>query len=160
MSALTEDTIIQEILPHLPIHTHGRKLPMSKWVGIIQLIFYRLKTGCQWRELPMKQFLDDTYSWKSVFHHFNRWSRLGVWQSVWEHLLANNPRMLDLSSAQLDGTHTPSKRGGQAVGYQGRKSSKTSNMLYISDRNGVLLAASKPEKGNHHDSVVFQKLGH
>ena len=30
--------------------------------------------------------------------------KLGAWQSVWEHLLANNPRMLDLSSAQLDGT--------------------------------------------------------
>lgn len=152
MSVLTEDTIIQEILPHLPIHPHGKKLPLSKWVGIIQLIFYRLKTGCQWRELPMKQFLDDAYSWKSVFHHFNRWSKLGAWQQVWEHVLAANLHTLDLSSAQLDGTHTPSKRGGEAVGYQGRKSANTSNMLCISDKNGVLLAASKPEKGNHHDS--------
>ena len=152
MSVLTEDTIIHEILPHLPIHTHGKKLPQTKWVGIIQLIFYRLKTGCQWRQLPMKQFLDDAYSWKSVFHHFNRWSKLGAWQQVWQHVLSSNLHLLDLSSTQLDGTHTVSKRGGEAVGYQGRKSAKTSNILCISDKNGILLAASRPEKGNHHDS--------
>lgn len=156
MSVLTEDIIIQAILPHLPIDKRGKKLPTSKWSGIVQLIFYRRKTGCQWRELPIKQFLDHPYSWQSVFHHLNRWSKLGAWQSVWEHPLRTHPRLLDLSSVQLDGTHTLSKQGGQAVGYQSRKSSNTSNMRCISDRNGVLLAASQPEKGNHHDSFQAQ----
>lgn len=35
-----------------------------------------------------------------------------------------------MSVVNLDGTHTPAIRGGEAVEYQGRKKCKTSNMLY------------------------------
>jgi len=56
-----------------------------------------------------------------------------------------------MSSIQLDGTHTPTKRGGQAVGYQEKKC-KTSNMLIITDSNGILLACSDPIAGNHNDA--------
>lgn len=161
MSVLTEDTIIQEILPHLQTYNHGRKLPLRKLIGIVQLIFYRLKTGCQWRELPIKQYIDDdSYRWQSVYHHFNKWCKDGSWRHTWIVLLKSNLDALDLSSAQLDGSQVLTKRGGQAVGYQGRKSGKTSNMLYISDNQGVLLAASHPEKGNHHDTFDIEKHFH
>ena len=157
MSILSKDTIITEILPHLTHGSKGRKLSQNKRVIIVQLILYRLKTGCQWRELPIKQFSSKPYSWQSVFHHFNQWSKNGCWQKVWENFLRSNKHYLDMSSTQIDGTHTPVKRGGEAVGYQGRKSSKTTNSLCISDANGVLLAASQPEAGNHHDLYEIQK---
>lgn len=156
MSVLTEDTIIAEILPHLHQISPGRPMSQSRLVSIVQSIIYRLKTGCQWRELPIEVYFDQPYSWKSVFHHFNKWCKAGVWQHVWTQILNNNLSELDLSSAQLDGSHTPSKMGGQAVGYQGRKSARTTNMLFISDNRGVLLAASQPEKGNHHDSFNIE----
>jgi len=57
-----------------------------------------------------------------------------------------------MSSIQLDGTHTPTKRGGEAVGYQGRKKCKTSNMLILTDSNGTPLACSDPIAGNHNDA--------
>lgn len=151
MSVLAKNTIKSEILPHLQTYSHGRSVPPSKLIGIVQLILYRLKTGCQWRELPIKQYLDDPYNWRSVYHHFNKWCKDGSWRRAWTQQVKNNHDRLDLSSAQVDGTHTPVKRGGQATGYQKRKSSLTSNMLYFSDRQGVLLAASKPEKGNQND---------
>jgi hypothetical protein len=59
-----------------------------------------------------------------------------------------------MSSIQLDGTHTPAKRGGEAVGYQGRKKSKTSNLLIITDSIRIPVACSNPIAGNHHD--IFQ----
>jgi len=34
-----------------------------------------------------------------------------------------------MSSIQLDETHMPSTRGGEAMAYQGRKSCKTNKML-------------------------------
>jgi len=34
-----------------------------------------------------------------------------------------------MSVVNLDGTHTPAKRGGEAVGYRGWKKCKTSNRL-------------------------------
>ena len=57
-----------------------------------------------------------------------------------------------MSSVQLDGTHTPAKRGGKAVAYQGRKKCKTSNMLILTDRKGTPLACSEPISGNHNDA--------
>ena len=70
--------------------------------------------------------------------------------------MSDKRQLLYLSAAQLDGTLTPCKRGGEATGYQGRKSAVTSNMLCISDNQGILLAASSPEKGNQHDTFDIE----
>ncbi|BDD08582.1 hypothetical protein FUAX_10140 [Fulvitalea axinellae] len=37
------------------------------------------------------------------------------------------------------------------VGYQGRKKAKTTNAIYLTDRQGIPLAMSRPEAGNHND---------
>jgi transposase len=119
---------------------------------VVQAILYRLKTGCQWRELPMKQFFRQGYKWNSVYYHFQKWCKDGSWQRVWRVLLQQYKHLLDMSSVQLDGTHTPVKRGGESVGYQGRKKSKTTNLLILTDSRGVPLACGDPVAGNHHDS--------
>ena len=52
----------------------------------------------------------------------------------------------------LDGSHTPAIRGGAQVAYQGRKKRKTTNALFLTDRQGLLpLAMSEPVSGNHND---------
>lgn len=77
-------------------------------------------------------------------------------------LLVKFKSVLDLSTIQLDGTHTPVKRGGEAVEYQGRKKCKTSNMLILADNNGIPIASSEPIAGNHNDSFElvtnFEKM--
>ena len=62
-----------------------------------------------------------------------------------------------MSSIQLDGSHTLSKRGGENVGYQGRKKGKTSNMLFICDNHGLPLSCSEVISGNHHDVFEIEK---
>ncbi len=118
---------------------------------------YRLKTGCQWRELPMKQFFDDEYSWNSVYYHFQKWCKDGSWEKLWYTLLEKYKNKLDMSSIQLDGTHTPAKRGGVAVAYQGRKKCKTSNMLIFTDAKGIPLSCSDPIAGNHNDAFELEE---
>ena len=157
MSILSKDIIKNKLLPHLSQGKKGPKLTEEKLVSIVELIVYRLKTGCQWREIPIGQYMDEPYSWQSVFHHYNRWCNDNCWQLGWETLVAENKDQLDLSSVQMDGTHTPSKQGGEAVAYQRRKSAKTTNSLSICDAKGVLLAASQPEKGNHSDLYEIEK---
>ena len=44
---------------------------------VVNGIFYRIRTGCQWRYLP-KEYGD----WRVVSAYFYRWSRLGVWEKV------------------------------------------------------------------------------
>lgn len=120
-------------------------------------VIYRLKTGCQWRYLPMKQFFRVGYRWQSVYYHFQKWSKNGSWERAWRKVLEKHKHLLDMSSIQLDGTHTPAKRGGEAVGYQGRKKCKTSNMLILSDNQGIPLACSDAVSGNHNDAYELEQ---
>lgn len=84
--------------------------------------------------------------------------KAGCWKKIWINILTNNLKYLDLSSIEFDGSHTPAKNGGDAVGYQGRKASNTTNALFISDNQGVMLAMSTPQEGQHHDLFQIQVL--
>ena len=63
-----------------------------------------------------------------------------------------------MSSVEFDGSHTPAKNGGDAVGYQGRKAAKTTNGLFMSDNQGVMLSMSTPQEGQHHDLFQIKEL--
>ena len=45
--------------------------------AIVGAIFYRLRTGCQWRYLPREY-----PNWKTVRSCFWRWRRCGLWERV------------------------------------------------------------------------------
>lgn len=158
MEILSKDMIEQWILPHLPAGKRGfsSKVPVCQ---VVMLILYRLKTGCQWRQLPVKQFFSEqSLTWQGVYYYFNRWSKQGCWQKMWIGLLAQNHACLDLSSAQLDASQTPAKNGGEAVGYQKRKAAETTNSLFLADNSGLMLAMATPQAGQHHDLFEIQSL--
>lgn len=59
-------------------------LPQSKTCNtvisrheIINAIFYQLKNGCQWRDLP-----SDFPNWQTVYSQFRRWQLDGTWEKV------------------------------------------------------------------------------
>lgn len=158
MGILSKNTIETWILPHLPIGKRGFETTVAL-EEIVLAILYRLKTGCQWRELPTKElFSDKILTWNSVFYYFNKWSKLGCWKNIWINLLKNNLKYLDLSSVQFDGSHTLAKNGGDGVGYQNRKAGETTNTLFVSDNQGVMLGFSTPQEGNHHDLYQIKEL--
>jgi transposase len=157
MNILDKDTIKTRILPKLLIGKRGKKCTESVLIGIVELILYRLKTGCQWRYLPVKMYLQESYSYKTVFYHFHRWSKLGIWQALWIEILSSNKKILNCLSVQLDGSQTPVKGGIESVGYQGRKKTKTSNQLFLCDKNGIILSFSEVISGEHHDVYQIQK---
>lgn len=112
----------------------------------------RLKTGCQWRELSLKEyFSEEKISWQLVYYYFSKWSKDGSFRRIWISLLQNNKSKLDLSCVQMDGSHTRSRTGGESVGYQGRKSSRTSNCIFLCDNQGQMLSLGEPLSGEHHD---------
>lgn len=53
---------------------------------------------------------------------------------MWLTLLDKHRAEFDMSSVDLDGSHTTALRGGEECGYQGRKKRKTANSLYLTDR--------------------------
>ena len=154
---LDKDTIRIEILPHLSVAKRGFKTK-SCLIEVVNSILYKLKTGCQWHLLPVKSLFSEVIlSPKTIFGHFRKWSRNGEWEYCWIKILEKYKSFLDLSSADLDGSHATALRGGEEVAYQGRKKRKTTNSLYLSDRQGLPLALSSPIAGNHNDLYTIEK---
>ena len=154
---MTKSKISKFFVHYLPVAKTGRKLRIPIW-KIVKAILYKLKTGIQWKYLPMRQFFGfHRYSWQSVYYHFNKWSQTGVWKDCYKNLIEDHKHNLDMSLVNLDGTHTPAKRGGESVGYQGRKKEKTSNMLILTDKQGVPIGWSDPISGEHHDSYKLKE---
>lgn len=158
MEVLSKDIIRTWILPHLPLRSGGRPARVPA-LELVEAMLYKLKTGCQWRFLPVKQFFAQApLTWQTVYYHFCRWRRDGSWKNLWLSLLRRQRRFLDLSSVQLDGSHTPAKNGGAAVGYQGRKKARTTTQLLLTDNQGQPLATATPQAGNHHDLFAIETL--
>lgn len=158
MEVLSKDKIEVLVLPHLSVGKRGSAVGIERW-RIVQAILYRLKSGCQWRALPLRQFFEaEPLSWQGVYYHFRRWVRDGSFRRLWTGLLRQNPRLLDLSSVQLDGSHTPAKNGGAHVGYQGRKKARSTNALFLCDNEGMPLSLATPQSGEHHDLFEIEAL--
>ena len=102
--------------------------------------------------LPVSSFFTGrVLHYKTVHGHFRKWSRNGEWEKVWGIILHRYRSFLDMSSVELDGSHTTALRGGECCGYQGRKKGKTTNAIYITDCQGIPLAMSTPVSGSHND---------
>lgn len=152
MEVLPKDIIVTWLLPHLPFPTTGRRSRVAP-AEVVGAILYKLKTGCQWRWLPVAAlFSGAPLTWQGVYYYFRTWSRQDAWKKLWLMLVRRHRRLLDLSSIQLDGSHTPAKNGGAAVGYQGRKAARTTNTLFVADNQGQPLALATPQAGQHHDT--------
>lgn len=151
LEVLRKDIIRTWILPHL---SSGGRGPAGKaeLLEVVELILYKLKTGCQWRQLPVKQFFAGmALTCSGVYYHCNEWRKDGSWKKLWLHLLRLHKPRLDLSSVQLDGSHPRTHTGGAAIGYQRRKAARTTNLLFLADNTGQPLACATPQAGNHHE---------
>lgn len=65
----------ERLRPHIEVH--GRSGPKSDvdLRRVVNGVFYRLRTGCQWRLLP-KEYGD----WRVVSAYWYRWSCNGTWE--------------------------------------------------------------------------------
>jgi len=148
---LDKDTIGMEIVPLIPKTKRGFP-PTVPLVEIVNAILYKLRTRVQWNQLPVKALFEgESLTWNSVYYHYRKWCLSDTLKYSWIDFLKNHKKRLDLSCVDLDGSHTPAIRGGAKVEYQGRKKRKTTNALYLIDRQGLPLAMSRPISGNHND---------
>ena len=109
MEVLSKDMIEQWIIPHLGKGTRGPE-PAVQLVDIVRAILHRLKTGCQWRFLPLTEFFEpESITWNGVYYHHREWIKDGSWRKVWIELLKANRNRLDLSSMQQMARKRPAK---------------------------------------------------
>ena len=66
----------QLIRPLLPKRAKRGRPPIDRR-DIIDAVLYLVRTGCQWRQLPI-----DFPKWKTVYTVFWRWRKSGLWQRI------------------------------------------------------------------------------
>lgn len=158
-TSVTEEQFEMYIRPHLKVAQRGYECKIALY-KVFNYILKRLHTGCQWAALAIEA--DAAYpekkeiSWQAVYHHWQKWNGAGCFERIWQQSLAWFGEGVDCSHLNLDGSHTIAKKGGEGVAYQGRKRAKTSNILPITDANGLIVASTGIVAGNHHDAFALK----
>jgi len=105
---------------------------------IIDAIFYVLKGGIQWRNLPI-----EFPKWESVYYHFNKYSKVGILENL--NLEINKqvrkskdkestPSLLSIDSQSIKTAPFVSKD----TGYDGHKKIKGRKRHVVTDRHGLI----------------------
>jgi putative transposase len=78
----------------------------------LNAVIWMARTGAPWRSLPA-----EFGEWNSVFQRFNRWSKAGVWQRVFEAFKSSDLRtlMLDSTIIRAHQHEERKKKGGPKV---------------------------------------------
>ena len=127
-AVLDKDTIKNEILPHLSVAKRGFN-QKSSLIEVINAILYKLKTGCQWEYLPVKELFAAVLKYGAVFHHYNKWSKKGEWKSLWLQLLDKHRSNLTCQVWILTEATLRLYAAGKKSAIRGRKKRKTTNAL-------------------------------
>lgn len=85
------------IEPILPQNSRGVKRVDDR--RVLNGIFYVLRTGCSWRDLPSRYG-----PYTTVYNRFNRWTKAGIWDRIMDAIVdAHNGDvvMIDGSSVRV-----------------------------------------------------------
>jgi transposase len=103
---------------------------------ILCAIFYILVNGLRWRDLP-----HDLPPWQTVYYHFRRWQRLGVWTQVIDTLSAHARTQAGRGAPKhfaVDSQSVPTTQKGGRADTMGARKSKGASGISSWTRRGRL----------------------
>jgi len=90
-----EWAVIAPLLPNKP-----RGVPRQDDRRALNGIFWTLRTGSPWRDLP------ERYGpYTTIYNRYNRWAKAGVWLRVFETLAERSPDSLHLIDSSIVRAH-------------------------------------------------------
>ena len=135
-------------------------LPKSRKSGrvddrkIVNAIFYVLRTGMPWRDLPARYG-----PYTTAYNRFNRWSRRGIWKLVFDKLASKSRDSLYLIDSTVVKAHRAASGGkgekNQAIGVS--RGGRTAKIHAIVDSKGRPLSFTVTG-GQVHDSQVIEEM--
>lgn len=127
------------IEPLLPLKDEGPGRPLELDMReVVNAIFYIVRTGCQWANLP-----NDYPNHDSVYYHYQKWCRDGAWQKINETLRKQERhqqgRHSEPSAAIIDSQSVKTTEAGGERGYDAGKKIKGRKRHIIVDTIGNML---------------------
>jgi len=105
---------------------------------VVNAIFYRTRTGCQWRMLP-KEFPD----WRHVWYYYKKWTKDGTWERLNDTLRRLVRRAMgkqpEPSLGIMDSQTVKATEAGGERGYDGGKKMNGRKRHILVDTLGLLL---------------------
>ena len=95
-----------------PSMPKSRKSARADDRRIMNAIFYVLRTGMPWRDLP------DRYGpYTTAYNRFNRWSRRGIWKKIFDKLASKSRDSLYLIDSTIVKAHRAASgaKGGSKI---------------------------------------------
>ena len=100
-----EWSLIAPLLPNKP-----RGVPRTDDRRVLNGIFYILRTGSPWRDLP------ERYGpYTTCYNRFNRWAKVGVWLRIFAALSQHSPHSLHLIDSSIVRAHQHAAGGKKGV---------------------------------------------
>ena len=95
-----------------PLMPKARKSARKDDRKVLNAIFYVLRTGMPWRDLP------ERYGpYTTAYNRFNRWSRRGIWKRIFDALAAKSRDSLYLINSTIVKVHRAANgaKGGRRI---------------------------------------------
>ncbi len=105
---------------------------------LLNAVFYVVKTGCQWRNVPR-----DFAPWGTIYHYFRLWKRNGLWVRIHTHLREHvrlvEGRHRHPSAAIIDSQSVKSTESSEERGYDAGKNINGRKRHVLVDTIGMIL---------------------
>ena len=116
-----------------PLMPTSRKSARIDDRKIMNAIFYVLRTGMPWRDLP------ERYGpYTTAYNRFNRWSRRGIWGRIFDKLAAKSRDSLYLIDSTIVKAH---RAASGAKG--GRRIRRSASAVAVGRRKSTRLSTAK-----------------
>jgi putative transposase len=139
-SDLTDEQwhILRSLLPKRKIGKAGRPRSVDMR-NLLDAIFYILRTGCQWRQLP-----HDFPPWGTVSSQFHRWRTNGLWerlqQTLYTRVRQAEGRKARPTAGIIDSQSVKTTEQGGPRGYDAGKKVNGRKRHLVVDTLGLLIA--------------------
>jgi putative transposase len=125
--------------PHIPPARPGGRPRKTDMRDVVDAVFYILRTGCQWRYLPV-----DLPPKSTVWNHFDRWRGDGTLDKIHD-LLRKKVRTSEKpyhprTSASVDSQSVDTTSGGEQRGRDNAKNVDGRKRHIVVDSMGLLMA--------------------
>ncbi len=131
-----------------------REIPYKE---ILNAIFYVLKTGCGWRELP-----HDFPKLKTAYHYFRQFRLYGLWEEINEQVQKavrkKEGRRAEPTALIIDCQSVKSAEGGEAIGFDGNKKVHGRKRVLLTDTLGFARLVKVVAADQHDSQVGYQLL--